>query len=331
MTDHLRNSDADSPSEATTRSVVVGIDRRGRSTSAVVWAVEDAERSRSTLTLVSARAPYDAASGTEGGHDMSTFARRLALRDVQQREVVGDPVSALLDQSLEADLLVVGARTMNPSQRIVLGSTSRALARWSPVPVVVVPERWMQPNMASSPVVAGVRPPAPARQDGQPGPGDGPEVLDFACARAAELKVPLVVVSSWEVPPLSACPTGDAGRLRAAHEHALEQRLSPWRKRHPGLEIVTRPTTRASGDALLELSRMAQLVVVGRHHARALSGHLGHTCSQVLSESTRPVVVVPSGSRDALQRDLDTYRAHVSAACPAVAAQWFSSARIDVP
>src|SRR3954471_2582826 len=215
------------------RSVVAGVDPHGRSASAVVWAVEDAELDGGLLTLVSARTAGRSSQDPVGQHDLGTLARRLTLTAVKQREVVGEPVAVLLDEAARADLLVVGSRTLGPGRRMIPGSTSRAVARWSPVPVVVVPEAWMQPNMATSPVVAAVHPCEPAATPADPGDR---EVLDFAFRRAAALRVPLVVVSAWKIPTIFAWSPPDIERMRSSCDASLGTRLVPWRDRFPQVE-----------------------------------------------------------------------------------------------
>jgi nucleotide-binding universal stress UspA family protein len=288
-----------------TSSIVVGVDINGRSASAVVWAVEHAEHDRSRLTLVSVRPTERREHDPVGVHDLGALARRLTLTGVQQREVVGDPVAVLLDAAAKADLLVVGCRTMQPSHRMIIGGTSRPVVRWSPVPVVVVPEGWIQPNMATAPVLAAVR---PAGTDGATDDHLDVEVLDFAFTRAVALKVPVVVVSAWEVPYLQAWSIRDVDRFRAEQGAALENRLVAWRDRFPNVEVVARGMAEGAADAILDLSSIAQLVVMGRHHARSLSGLLGSTASHVLNHSTRPVAVVPAGSREELLADIATQR-----------------------
>jgi nucleotide-binding universal stress UspA family protein len=258
------------------------------------------------LTLVSARSTERREHDPMGEHDLGALARRLTLTGVRQVEVVGDPVAVLIEEATKADLLVVGCRTMLPAHRMVVGSTSRPVVRWSPVPVVVVPEAWMQPSMATSPVLAAVR---PVDDDAVQDDDTDSEVLDFAFTRAAALKVPLVVVSAWQVPHLYAWSPADVSRIQATYATALRTRLEPWRDRYPEVEVVSRVVAEKPADAILDMSSIAQLVVVGRHHARALSGVLGSTTSHLLYHSTRPVAVVPSGSREELMRDLDRQRA----------------------
>lgn len=286
--------------------IVVGLDGRGRSTSALVWAVEEAERGETSLALVSAHPKATGDRDPDGEHDLGALARRLSLAEVARQDVVGEPVSALLDAAAKADLLVVGCRSMHPTQRMALGSTSLAVARWSPVPVVVVPEAWIQPSMASAPLVVAVR---PLELDGPPVKTEKDhEVLDFAFARADALKVPLAVISAWEIPTLSAWSPDDIQRYRAEHNEALEQRLVPWRNSYANVEVSVHSVAEPPGHAVLEASRVAQMVVMGRHHAAALSGLLGSTAREVLSHTSRPVAVIPAGTRDELIRDLGVHR-----------------------
>ena len=230
------------PEQQTEHAIVVGVDSRGRSVSALVWAVEEAERTNRSLTMLSARSG-EGTTDLAGQHDLGALARRLTLTHVRQREVVGEPVDALLRAAREAELLVVGCRTTRPAQRLLMGSTSRTVACWSPVPLVVVPEAWMQPSLAAAPLVAGVRP----MKDGTTA-DDEPdrEVLDFAFSRAAVLKVPLIVVSSWDVPSLYAWSPADLERVHREHEEALHHRLDGWREVHPEVELVVRSVAEAS-------------------------------------------------------------------------------------
>ena len=305
MSTHVSPS-TDTGKKQTNRSIVVGVDTRGRSVSALVWAVDEAERDGSGLTLVSATrgsTPRDSL----GQHDAGALARRISYIDVEQRAVDGPPVEVLLDASVDADLLVLGCRTVRPGQRIVAGSTSRAVACWSPVPVVIVPEPWIQPSLAAAPIVAGVRP-ADSEHNDKSSPLDE-EVLAFAFARASALRVPLVVVSAWEIPNLYSWSPPSIEAVRTKYDASLDERLSSWRTRYPDVEVTVRNVAEKPAQAALDASNIAQLVVIGRHHSRSLSGILGATVRRVLRESTRPVAIVPSGDRAALVHEVQNRRA----------------------
>jgi nucleotide-binding universal stress UspA family protein len=288
------------------RSIAVGLDTRGRSASALVWAAEEAERTGSRLQLVSATREESHADSQVDRHDLGSLARRLTMVELDHRYVEGDPVEVLLDSAATASLLVVGCRTLRPAQRIVLGSTSRAVAAWSPVPVVVVPEPWIQPSMASAPIVIGVRPVESAHGGRRDALDE--EVLDCGFTRADALNVPLLVMSAFEPAWLQAWSAKDLVQARSVHDAELEERLAHWQARFPDVDVQATSVAEPADKALLEASRIAQLTVVGRHHARALTGRLGGTARGVLHEATRPVMVVPSGTTEELTRELTERR-----------------------
>jgi nucleotide-binding universal stress UspA family protein len=292
--------------QADDRPVVVGVDKRGRSASALVWAVDEAERNGGPLQLVTAIVEGEDVASATGEHPLGTLARRLSLAELDERTVVGAAVDVLLDAATQAGELVLGCRSMSPVQRLVMGSTSRAVASWSPVPVVVVPETWMQPSMASSPIVVGVRPDESA-VDGETGPVDD-AVLAFAFRRADSLGVPLVVVSAYEPAWLQAWSPDDLAAARAEHDKSLARRLEPWTSTYPDVEVTSYNVAEPANKAITEAARVAQLAVIGRHHSPMLSGLLGSTARGVLQEVGCPVAVVPSGQQEELSRQLNEKR-----------------------
>jgi nucleotide-binding universal stress UspA family protein len=242
--------------------------------------------------------------GTEraGEHDLGTLARRLGIGKVAQRAEVGPPVDVLLDSLDGADLLVIGCRSMPHTQRLLVGSTSRAVAAWAPVPVVIVPEAWIQPALASAPVVVGLKPaghPAAGRTE-----SPDRQVLDFTFAKAAQRRVPLIVVGAVEPARLEAWSPRDMKQARAEAKSALEGQVATWQQTYPDVEVVANSVAEPAWRAIIEASRVAQLTVVGRHASPVLTGTLGSTARGVLHHATRPVTVVPHGRPEDLQREL---------------------------
>jgi nucleotide-binding universal stress UspA family protein len=282
-----QTSSVQSARDAAPRPIVVGVDRSGRSASAVVWAADEAEHSGRSLRLVCATADGSPDAGSEP--DLVRLGRRLALADLECVVETGDAQEVLLASAADASLLVVGRRGMGTAQRLVVGSTSVAVAGRAPVPTVVVPEQWMQPTMASAPVVVGIEP----GDKGGPSAADD-EVLAFAFSRAVEMRVPLIVVSAWAGPALLAWSPRDVGGSRARIEDALEARLAPWRVRHRDVEVVARAVAEPAAHALREAATVGQLTVIGRHSTlRPHAFRLGSTAREVLHHAERPVVVVP--------------------------------------
>jgi nucleotide-binding universal stress UspA family protein len=275
-------------------TIVVGADVRGRSTSAVVWAAEEAQRTGHPLLVVTAH--DDTPTPPDGQHGLEGLARRLTLSEVAFRDVVGDPADTLLAAATDADaaLVVVGRRSLGAPQRVLVGSTSRMVAGRSPLPVVVVPEPWIQPTMSSAPVVAGIGSPGVSTGD-LADPARDDAVLAFAFARAAQLHAPLIVVSSWELPSIYSWSPSDVEGWRRRYDAALDERLASWCRQYPDLEVIARSQAVPAHLALLDASKVAQLTVLGRHaHAHLPGFALGSTLRHVLGGTDRPVAVVPA-------------------------------------
>jgi nucleotide-binding universal stress UspA family protein len=211
---------------------------------------------------------------------------------VEFRTPAGDVPDALLDAAEGAAVVVVGRRARSASQSLLVASTSMAVAGRSRVPVVVVPETWIQPSLSSAPVVVGVSSSLDPARPRRAGPG-GHRVLAFAFARAARLRVPLIVVSAWHVPPLYGWSPDDIAGCRRQFSEALDRRLEPWKARHPHVEVVARSVAEPPDQALLEAGLVAQLLVVGRRHRSSRGLSRRSTARSVLHLANRPVAVVP--------------------------------------
>jgi nucleotide-binding universal stress UspA family protein len=281
------------PQQSEAAPVVVGVDASGRSASAVVWAADEAERTGRALRLVSASTDHGEAAAEEP--DLARLGRRLALGDLECRVEEGAAADVLVSAARDAYLLVVGRRGLGTAHRLVVGSTSMTVAGRAPVPVVVVPEQWMQPTMASSPVVVGVD--ASDLTDRPAGDPADEDVLEFAFSRAAELRVPLIAVSAWTVPPLYSWSPADVTACQGSYQHRLDLRLAACHRRFPSVEVVARSVAGNAADAILDAAKVAQLAVVGRHaDGRSHASRLGSTARQVLRHAQRPVVVVPGSA-----------------------------------
>jgi nucleotide-binding universal stress UspA family protein len=278
---------------------VVGVDTRGRSTSAVVWAAEEAQRTGHPLLVVTANDQAPASVDDQQG--LTSLARRLTLSDVVFHDVVGSAAAALIAtaRDTDAELLVVGRRSASSTRRTLIGGTSRAVAGEAHVPVIVVPEPWIQPTMSSAPIVAGVGSPDLSTED-MIDPTRDDAVLAFAFERATQMRVPLIVVSAWEMPTLYTWSSADVARWRHRYASSLDERLASWCRRYPGLEVIARSLPEPAHIALLDASKEAQLTVVGRHSRAHLSAFsLGSTARSVLHGAERPVAVLPGPSADA--------------------------------
>jgi nucleotide-binding universal stress UspA family protein len=133
--------------------VVLGLDDVMRDAAAITAAFADADAPATRLVVIHAlRGPdsmFDAVAGqpaTARAAAQEEITTGLAAWrschprvPVEVRVVHGAPTDRLLEAAVPARLLVVGTHGRGPGARLVLGSTSRAVARRSPCPVMVVP------------------------------------------------------------------------------------------------------------------------------------------------------------------------------------------------
>jgi nucleotide-binding universal stress UspA family protein len=309
---HTASSSGATTSPSREPAVVVGVDGSERNQAAIDWATAEAARAGRELRLVTVAAvPVTSPPAWPDGTTMQyAIDESTKIADRVRRRILptwdrtrvevpcGSPVIELVDATRPGDLLVLGRRGLGSVQRVVLGSTSIAVAGRASVPTVIVPDDWDQTERDSWPVVAGV--------DGTERDG---AVLDFAFRRARDLGVTLLVIGAWETPLLydwegldyeTAPWTKDA-------EVRLAERLEEWTSRFPEVDLACYAPSTSAADALLRDGRDAQLVVLGRRAgAHELTGFSGFsTCRRVLHHAVTPVAVVPATAVEPRQTAFD--------------------------
>lgn len=274
--------------------VVVGIDGSAGSTSALGWAAAEAARTDADLRLVTmVEERHVPRFPPRLRHDDAVKLLDRLAASVHDRvpaaqvstEVYDGPVAAILDHLDHARLLVVGKRGLSALPRLIVGSTSLAVAGRAGVPVAVVPTGWDEPAHQGQPLVVGVDPYRESRH-----------LLQLAFRRAERIDVPLVAVHGWETP---GAPVWDESPVdeweRESHER-FHQLLAPWRERYPGVDLRTVTSSHHPAVAVLdEADGVAQLVLLGRRSSNRLLGlPFGSVTRAVLHYSTVPVLVVPT-------------------------------------
>ncbi|MFI5675525.1 universal stress protein [Streptomyces cellulosae] len=299
------------------RTVVAGIDGSPESRAAAEWAAREAKLRGLSLKLVHVWEPAPdplAQAPVFGAETRAHWSERvlretaegLALRhpgvDVTRRQLTGRPADALVDEAQDADLLVLGSRALTGIGGFLVGSVGQAVVARIEVPVVLVrageqaaDEHTMDPVGIPS-AATGFRPVVLGLDTDNP----DDTVIAFAFEEAARRGAALRVVHGWNLPPyyvygLAADPEFD-GELDRADADALAAVLRPWRAKHPDVEVAEVSEAGSPANHLIDASRDASLVVVGRRIRRSpIGAHIGPVTHAVMHHSTAPVAVVAHG------------------------------------
>ncbi|MGQ5635818.1 MULTISPECIES: universal stress protein [unclassified Streptomyces] len=296
------------------RTITVGLDGSSESRAAAEWAAREAELRGLPVKLVqvwepvpepTAQAPLLGAETHQHWTERipRESAEGLRLRhpgvEVTTEQLTGRPAEALVDAAEDAELLVLGSRGLGGIGGFLVGSVGHAVLAHTRRPVVLVrageqaaDEHEMDP--AGIPSTAAAFRPVVLGLDAA-GPDD--TLIGFAFEAAARRAVPLRVVHAWNPPPYYAY--GMALEPAVEREMArgdavvLSEVLRPWRQKYPDVEVVEQSRYGSPSLLLVDASREASLVVVGRRIRRSAAGaHIGTVTHAVLHHSTAPVAVV---------------------------------------
>jgi nucleotide-binding universal stress UspA family protein len=139
--------------------IIVGIDGSHHSTRALEWALREAAIQHAPLTVLTVHSvPASAWTGNpilverdaDDQEKMLKAAEELTHKAVSQlgearpdsitvRAISGFPAKELIDESRDADLVVLGSRGAGGFAKLVVGSVSSQVVGHAHCPVVVVP------------------------------------------------------------------------------------------------------------------------------------------------------------------------------------------------
>ncbi|MFL1897801.1 universal stress protein [Streptomyces tauricus] len=298
-----------------TRTVTVGIDGSPESRAAAEWAAREAELRGLPLKIINVwepvpqpmaqapllgaethqhwteRIPREAADGIRRSHPGLT---------VIVEQPPGQAGEVLSGVAKGAELLVLGSRGLSGIGGFLVGSVGLTVVAHAERPVVLVRARehsadqYMPdlsgPSSASVPylpVVLGLDTDSPDAS-----------VIEFAFEAAARRATSLRVVHGWTLPPyfaygLSADPDFNA-RLTKQYSALLADVLRPWRQKFPSVEVVEVSRSGRPANHLVDASRKASMVVVGRRIRRhPIGARVGPVTHAILHHVTVPVAVVP--------------------------------------
>lgn len=276
--------------------IVIGIDGSPGAATALRWAVREGAIRQLPVTALMAWDYLDQPGEFDPDYGEKDVRERLATAvdeavgkdaaaGVQQQVVCDLPTRALLDASLESDLLVVGARGLGGFRRLTLGSVSEACLHHAGCPVVVVHASADAVDDQAERIVVGF--------DGSDG---SRQAFRWALAEARARQAPLRLVHAWQ----PAIVAGDVFLPVASESEAMgevaDRMLSAAvaAEDTEGVTIERRQACGAAAAVLLEEAGDAALLVVGSRgrggFAELLLGSVSH---QVAHHSPVPVVVLP--------------------------------------
>ena len=298
-----------------TRTVTVGLDGSPESRAAAEWAAREARLRGLPLKIVHvweklpepvAQAPLLGAETQQQWTEQvpREAAEGLRLRhpevEVITDRLTGNPAEALIEAAGSAELMVLGSRGFGAIGGFMVGSVSLAVIAHAERPVVLVRASEQaadehQADPAGVPSAAtSFRPVVLGLDTGSP----DETLLEFAFDAAARREAPLRVVHGWSEPPTSFYRFyGDAelyGTLERRQATILTDLLRSWRQKFPAVEVIEASRCGSAAQTLVDASREASLVVVGRRiRMSRLGTHIGHVAPAVLHHVEAPVAVVP--------------------------------------
>jgi nucleotide-binding universal stress UspA family protein len=239
------------------------------------WRVEDQLRERGRLLV-------DAALETA----KTSYPDVAVAADV----TMGSAAIVLVEESKDADIVVVGNRGVGGFLGLVLGSTALRVTERAHCPVVAVPDAPLD-GPSGSGIVVGVK-----------NAHDAEAALDFAARQAADHdNEQVTVVHAWEIPALlragPVAPLVYDWDLVAGQERVrVEEALLPWSKRHADVDVRIKAVQGHPAQVRADEARQARLLVVGgRGRGSMREAALGSVSHAVLHHAVTPVAVVHSG------------------------------------
>ncbi|MFK4104294.1 universal stress protein [Streptomyces sp. NPDC019531] len=292
--------------------VVAGLDGSRESLAAAGWAAREALRRGLPLRLVHAREglPEEETEATLPELRAPQDEARRVLRGAGDRlnecypqvhiaaeQVRLPPGPALLAESDNAELLVIGSQGLGRVEGLLAGSVAMATVAHAAGPVVLVraddtAEREHVPDGSGKPSArTPYRDVAVAVDVGRPCDA----VLEFAF-RAAQLRgAPLRVVHVWHVPFGRGIPDAEErGLIRENAEREFAVLLVPWRDKFPGVFVRDALYEGRAAQVLVKAAGGAGLLVAGRRRRRAAVGsHTGPVAHALIHHVTCPIAVIP--------------------------------------
>jgi nucleotide-binding universal stress UspA family protein len=283
--------------------VVVGIDGSECDELAIRWATKEASMRRLPLRVVNVLDPpvmarpldidladriltYCREHARQIVDDGAARARSLVPDvEVTPTVVTGQVVPALLTETANARLVVLGSGRRFDATRVRLGSVAAHVSAHATCPVIV----------ARSPVTGELATAV--------GPGgivvgvDGSAISEAAIAFAFEEAswrgLGLTVIHAWQTARMPVTFDVAEATREAAEERVLAEALAGWSEKYPDVQVMSRLVRDHPARALMEESMGAVLLVLGSHgRGRFAEMVLGSVSQVVLRHASTSIAIV---------------------------------------
>jgi nucleotide-binding universal stress UspA family protein len=283
--------------------VVVGIDGSECDELAIRWATKEASLRRLPLRVVSVLDPpvmarpldIDLADriltyGREHARqivDDGVARARSLVPDVEVTPTVvtGQVVPALLAETANARLVVLGSGRRFDATRVRLGSVAAHVSAHATCPVIV----------ARSPVT-GELATAVGRGGivvGVDGSAISEAAIAFAFEEASWRGLGLTVIHAWQTARMPVTFDVAEATREAAEERVLAEALAGWSEKYPDVQLMSRLVRDHPARALMEESMGAVLLVLGSHgRGRFAEMVLGSVSQVVLRHASTSIAIV---------------------------------------
>ncbi|WP_114560069.1 universal stress protein [Desertihabitans aurantiacus] len=281
-----------------TARVVVGVDGSDDGQRALVYACRAARAREAELLVAHAvddavlagawGVVYDPTLLQQAGETIVAeaveFAQGMGVPAdrISSEVVMGNPSGVLSKLSEEADLVVVGRRSVRGLERLFVGSTSVGVAASATCPVIMVSAATHVEHTGSlGRIGVGIEPNPKASV-----------ALTLAFEEAERRDAHLEVVHAWQPPTVGLFARSprpekleESRRADAARVHEL---VAPLAAAHPGVSYSVTETTAHPVDLLVERSAELDLLWLGVHEGMTV----GAVVRGVMAHSRCPVALV---------------------------------------
>lgn len=283
--------------------VVVGIDGSECDELAIRWATKEASMRRLPLRVVNVLDPpvmarpldidladriltYCREHARQIVDDGAARARSLVPDvEVTPTVIAGQVVPALLAETANARLVVLGSGRRFDATRVRLGSVAAHVSAHATCPVIV----------GRSPVT-GELATAVGRGGivvGVDGSAISEAAIAFAFEEASWRGLGLTVIHAWQTARMPVTFDVAEATREAAEERVLAEALAGWSEKYPDVQVMSRLVRDHPARALMEESMGAVLLVLGSHgRGRFAEMVLGSVSQVMLRHASTSIAIV---------------------------------------